>query len=272
MLAAALTGAAVGCTSEPRPEATTSSGGGDSSAQTEAEGRSTTRPAQHRRSQKRRRDRNPPGPPQNARPDTVASVTDGDTIVLSSLGKTRLIGVDTPEVYGGAECYGREASRFTREQLPVGAAVQYVRGVEATDRYGRALAYVWTEGRFFNARLVQRGYAVPLTIPPNVDHAELFRKLARSARAADRGLWATATCAGDDDRPAWDGGGSSPTPAPKPKPTRVGSTGGGGGDKDCADFTSHSAAQDFFEENGGPGSDPHRLDADGDGQACESLP
>jgi hypothetical protein len=41
-------------------------------------------------------------------------------------------------------------------------------------------------------------------------------------------------------------------------------------DKDCGDFPSRAAAQAFFVANGGPGSDPHRLDADDDGQACEN--
>ena len=44
----------------------------------------------------------------------MVRVVDGDTVVLTGLGKTRLIGVDTPEVYGGAECFGREASRFVK--------------------------------------------------------------------------------------------------------------------------------------------------------------
>ncbi len=43
-------------------------------------------------------------------------------------------------------------------------------------------------------------------------------------------------------------------------------------DYDCSDFSSQSAAQDFFIAAGGPGSDPHRLDADADGLACESNP
>ena len=43
-----------------------------------------------------------------------------------------------------------------------------------------------------------------------------------------------------------------------------------GPDRDCADFQSQSEAQAFFEA-AGPG-DPHRLDANGDGVACESLP
>lgn len=42
-----------------------------------------------------------------------------------------------------------------------------------------------------------------------------------------------------------------------------------GGDKDCNDFRSWAAAQRFYEQSG-PG-DPHRLDADHDGIACESL-
>lgn len=42
-------------------------------------------------------------------------------------------------------------------------------------------------------------------------------------------------------------------------------------DKDCTDFLTQSEAQAFFEENGGPSSDPHNLDRDGDGIVCESL-
>lgn len=41
-------------------------------------------------------------------------------------------------------------------------------------------------------------------------------------------------------------------------------------DMDCADFRSWREAQDFFERSG-PG-DPHGLDRDNDGIACESLP
>ena len=41
-----------------------------------------------------------------------------------------------------------------------------------------------------NAELVRLGYAAVLTVPPNVRHAELFRKLAAEAREQHRGLWA----------------------------------------------------------------------------------
>lgn len=38
---------------------------------------------------------------------------------------------------------------------------------------------------------------------------------------------------------------------------------------DCSDFPSAAAAQRYFLAGGGPTSDPHNLDGDGDGLACE---
>lgn len=38
-------------------------------------------------------------------------------------------------------------------------------------------------------RLVRRGYAQVMTIPPNVKHQALFLKLQREAREAGRGFW-----------------------------------------------------------------------------------
>lgn len=43
-----------------------------------------------------------------------------------------------------------------------------------------------------------------------------------------------------------------------------------GPDRDCGDFSTQADAQTFYEA-AGPG-DPHRLDGDGDGVACASLP
>jgi micrococcal nuclease len=125
----------------------------------------------------------------------VTRHTDGDTLWLSGIGKVRLIGVDTPEVYGEVECYGRRASAFVERLLPLVSRVRYRLGFEPRDRYGRALAYVYlADGRFLNLMLVRRGYAQPLTVPPNVAYAGRFTAAARSARAAGRGLWAPGAC------------------------------------------------------------------------------
>ena len=135
--------------------------------------------------------------PSGGKTAVVTKNTDGDTLHLSGLRSTRLIGVDTPEVYGGAECYGREASAFMERVAPPGTRVRYRLGTEPRDRYGRALAYVWLEdGRFLNLMLVKQGYAQVLTIPPNVDYADRFVAAQRRARAAERGLWSRDTCGG----------------------------------------------------------------------------
>ena len=128
----------------------------------------------------------------------VVRVVDGDTIHVQVGGTretVRYIGVDTPEsVKPGTpvECFAKRASAFNH-RLVDGEQVRLVRDAEARDRYGRLLAYVYRvrDKRFVNASLVRRGYAVPLTIPPNVAHAERFRKLGSAARRAGRGLWSS---------------------------------------------------------------------------------
>lgn len=136
-----------------------------------------------------------------ARTDEVVRVVDGDTVVLRSAGTSRLIGVDTPEVFGGQECFGREASAFTKRLLRPGLPVGVERDVEERDRYGRTLIYLrLPDGRSLNELLVADGFAVPLTIPPNVRHAERFRELARRARERTAGLWSLRSCDGDPDR------------------------------------------------------------------------
>jgi micrococcal nuclease len=128
-------------------------------------------------------------------PARVTRYTDGDTLWLSGIGKVRLIGIDTPEVHGRGECYGREAAAAVRRLLPLGSPVRYRLGVEERDRYGRVLAYVWLrDGRFLNRLLLARGFAQPLTIPPNTEYADRFTAVARLARRGGQGLWGREAC------------------------------------------------------------------------------
>jgi micrococcal nuclease len=126
----------------------------------------------------------------------VTRVIDGDTVQVRLDGRrdrVRYIGVDTPESRRPGtpvQCYAKAASAFN-SRLVGGRRVRLRFDVERRDRYGRLLAYVYREGdgMFVNAELVRRGYALQLTIPPNVAHARLFGRLARGARARRRGLW-----------------------------------------------------------------------------------
>lgn len=128
---------------------------------------------------------------------TVVRVVDGDTIHVrlsdGRVEKVRYIGIDTPEsVKPGTpvQCYAKAASARNAELID-DERVTLRTDAEARDRYGRLLAYVSRErdDLFVNAALVREGYAVPLTIPPNVAHADEFLTLARQARKAGRGLW-----------------------------------------------------------------------------------
>jgi micrococcal nuclease len=141
----------------------------------------------------------------SAASDVVVRVVDGDTLILRSTGRSRLIGVDTPEIFGGEECFGREASRFAKRLLRPGLRVLVESDVEERDRYGRALIYLRLQDRrSFNEMLVVEGFAVPLTVPPNVRYAERLRELARRARERGAGLWSSRSCVGDADRPVVD--------------------------------------------------------------------
>ena len=59
----------------------------------------------------------------------------------------------------------------------------------------------------------------------------------------------------------------TPTPTPHPTPPEMEEP-----DRDCSDFDTWAEAQAFYKAAGGPTSDPHNLDSNGDGIACESLP
>ena len=128
----------------------------------------------------------------------VTRVVDGDTIHVELAGveeTLRYIGVDTPEsVKPGTpvQCFAKRAGAYN-ERLIEGRTVRLVLDAEHRDRYGRLLAYVYRagDGLFVNAALVRGGYAVPLTIPPNVAHAAELRRIAATARRDGRGLWSS---------------------------------------------------------------------------------
>ena len=134
----------------------------------------------------------------------VREVTDGDTVRVRVRGvdeRVRLLGIDTPETHGPGglrECFGAEATRQLRKLIPEGTRIILVRDVEARDRYGRLLAYLYRDedDLFVNLAMVRDGYAAVLTYSPNVAHQTEFVSAAREAREANRGLWSA--CGGAD--------------------------------------------------------------------------
>jgi micrococcal nuclease len=128
---------------------------------------------------------------------TLKRVVDGDTIDIEIGGNTervRLIGINTPETKHptkGVECFGPEASAYAEQLLPAGTALRVERDIEARDKYGRLLLYVYIAytNVFVNLDLVMNGYARPMVFEPNTAHMADFAQAATQAELRNAGLW-----------------------------------------------------------------------------------
>ncbi len=205
----------------------------------------------------------------------VERVVDGDTVevrpAVPGTTSVRLIGVDTPETVDPSEDvqpFGPEASSFTTRRLE-GERVTLVFDQDRVDDLGRALAYVRMggSGEIFNETLLRGGYAQLEIVAPNDRFEVLFRQAQDQARREERGIWGLPKA--QQCQLANNGNGigeGSPgceqlrqPPRPEPPP---------GGDRDCGSFRSQAQAQAAYDADP---SDPNRLDADGDGEACEDF-
>jgi len=128
----------------------------------------------------------------------VTNVVDGDTVDIDSGERVRYLMIDTPEL-STSDCWAVEATQANSD-LVLDKEVELEFDVDRTDMFGRLLAYVTVkaDGIEVNTRLVERGFACVLHIPPNGDDrlAE-FEALETAARDANRGMWgqcAEVTC------------------------------------------------------------------------------
>jgi micrococcal nuclease len=208
---------------------------------------------------------------------TVVSIYDGDTLTLATGQRVRLLQIDTPELAPG-ECYSRAARTELVRLVPIGSRIELEADprLDQVDRYGRLLRYVRRNGLNVNLELVRRGAAAPYFYEGDRGrYAAALSAAAASAKHARRGLWKS--CPGTilDPYRAVDtgqGGPAASSPASRPAATtsRCDPNNAGGcvppppPDLDCADIRRLGI---------GPvrvvGADPHHLDGDGDGYACE---
>jgi len=131
---------------------------------------------------------------------SVVHVVDGDTLdaKIDGLGtfRIRMLGVDTPEVVDPrkpVQCFGEDASNFSKKTLFVGSRIRLAPDPEADERdmYGRLLRNVFLEdGTDYNAYLVEQGYARAYTYFPLTPSRKVqLIQLQREAKEAGRGMW-----------------------------------------------------------------------------------
>ncbi len=210
---------------------------------------------------------------------TVVSVGDGDTLRIQSQGgplTIRIACIDAPEAN---QAFGPETSLRLRQLLSTGRPVE-VRAIER-DRYDRTVAEIYSGGQSVGLQLVREGYAVVYTqyLSGCAATANDYRQAEAEARNARRNFWSqpNPTLPWDFRRGGSSSGGpaasppaamptpnppSAPAVDPKSFPACVSTN------CDCSDFATWEQAQAVL--NAFPG-DPHRLDGDSDGIACESL-
>ena len=195
----------------------------------------------------------------------VLRVIDGDTIVVNidgELSTVRYLGINAPETVHPerpAQCFGPEATE--RNVALVGGRLVHLESDQPDrDQYGRLLRYVWVGGRMVNRMLVEEGYAD--LEPYSNRYADDFTRARDDAVNEGKGLWNTCILPTATAAPVAP---SATTAAYSPPPCHL-------TDCDCPHFSTQQEAQRFFERAGGPATDPHRLDADRDGIACETLP
>lgn len=202
---------------------------------------------------------------------SVIKVVDGDTIKVDINGTQetiRLIGINSPESVDPrkpVECFGIEASNRAKELLNNKKVILENDPTQGErDKYQRLLRYVWLEdGTFFNKKMISDGYANEYTYNTPYKYQAEFKQAEAEAKALKKGLWAEDACLENQTESP-----STETQTPADTSSIICSS----NTYNCTDFKTHAEAQQVFNFCGGVNNDIHRLDSDGDGVACESLP
>jgi micrococcal nuclease len=148
----------------------------------------------------------------------VAQVTDGDTLRVEVDGhdaelKLRILGLDTEEKHPGGgkpvTPWGKEASRFAEQNLPIGSTVTLELpgteplfqggsvSTEYLDNFGRLLAHVHTTQKLegttdFTEAMISLGYSPYFTKYGRADfagHDQRYREAERRAQMKHIGVW-----------------------------------------------------------------------------------
>lgn len=179
----------------------------------------------------------------------VVKVVDGDTVDLDSGDTVRLGGIDSPEV---GQCGHDQATR-KMQQLVLDKTVTLAETDEDHDKYGRLLRYIDVDGKDAGLEMIKSGLAIA-----RYDSRDGYGFHPREPRYIEA----------DAASPNYTCKAKAAPLVDKPKPTKP---------KNCAPGYTPCVAPyppdldcpDIGHPVTVTGGDPHRLDRDGDGIACE---
>lgn len=119
----------------------------------------------------------------------VRHVSDGDSLIIASGERVRMIGIDAPELI---DSFGRESKEHLASLIR-GKTVTLERDALNDDRdiHGRLLRFVNLNGVDINKQMIVDGYARAfLRYPFAGERRDAYRESEAAARAGRRGIWA----------------------------------------------------------------------------------
>lgn len=125
---------------------------------------------------------------------TVASVVDGDTVILDDARQVRLPGLQAPKLPLGRKGFRKwplaDQSKEALESLINGRVVDLRYGGARSDRHGRVLAHVYRDdGLWVQGAMLRLGMARLYSFPDNRALVAEMRAAEQAARQARRGIW-----------------------------------------------------------------------------------
>ena len=122
---------------------------------------------------------------------------DGDTAKFELDGKeitVRFLGIDTPETVHptkGEEPYGKEASNYTKQKLENAdkIEIEYDDNASETDKYERALVWVWVDDTLLQEELISNGLARTYMLQDNYKYAWMLQENEEKAKEEKVGIW-----------------------------------------------------------------------------------
>ena len=207
----------------------------------------------------------------------VVKIYDGDTVTMADGMKIRLLQIDAPELAEG-ECFAKESKAALVNLLAKKGTITLKADPASAsyDRFGRALRYIFVGKLNVNLEMVKIGAAAPYFYKGERGvYSKAMLKAAQDAKFYKAGLWKS--CPGTQLVPTK--AITTYKSAGTPVATAVTAPGASSGcdlnyagciplyppDLDCSDIKTLGLAPVTVT-----GKDPHRLDGDGDGQACTS--
>lgn len=118
----------------------------------------------------------------------VVRVIDGDTYVISSGEKVRMLGIDAPEM---STYFGNDAKQYLKHLIE-GKTIRLKDDVmnQDKDRYGRLLRYTYLNNQDINLRMVCDGYAIAYT-RFKFSKKSSYTHCQSTATKEKLGMWAT---------------------------------------------------------------------------------